>query len=130
MQRMPRRRVVVVNDDTVFLSLMNDLLSEEGYRTVVLRENEQPYDVIKRERPELLIIDMRIGNPDAAWMILETVRLDPATTNIPVILCSADIRLMRSKARLLREQRCEVLEKPFNLDKLLATVEKMFEAAS
>lgn len=80
--------------------------------------------MIKRERPRLVIIDVRLQSLDEGWKILEQVRLDPMTRNIPVIICSADTQFLRWKRRQLRQMNCEVLEKPFR-EELLCEVEKL-----
>ena len=55
-------------------------------------------------------------------MVLELMRLDPETANIPVIICSADTQRIRDKEAYLREKGCDILEKPFLLEDLLAKV--------
>lgn len=61
-------------------------------------------------------------HPEAGWKTLELLRLDPETTDIPVIICSADTRAVRAKEDWLRERDVKILEKPFNLDDLLNMV--------
>ncbi len=122
---MPRQRIAIVNDDATYMELMKDLLAEEGYKTTTWDRNDNPYHVIKRERPHLVILDIRLQNADEGWKVLEQIRLDPMTTNIPVIVCSADTQFLRWKRRQLRQMDCEVLEKPFRLDDLLRDVRKM-----
>ena len=99
---MPRKRITIINDDAVYMELMKDLLEEEGYRATIWDRKDNAYYVIKRERPNLVIIDIRLQSPDEGWKILEQVRLDPMTTNIPVIICSADTQFLRWKRRQLR----------------------------
>ena len=57
--------------------------------------------------------------------MLEQVRLDPMTTNIPAIICSADTQFLRWKRRQLRQLNCEALEKPFRLEELLREVARL-----
>jgi CheY-like chemotaxis protein len=121
----PRKRITIINDDAVYMELMKELLEEEGFRATIWNRKENAYHVIKRERPSLVIIDIRLQSPDEGWKILEQVRLDPMTTNIPVIVCSADTQFLRWKRRQLRTMDCAVLEKPFRLDALLHEVEKL-----
>ena len=111
--------IAVVNDDTLFLDLMNRLLVEEGYRTLLITEGSRAYGVLREERPDLIVLDVRLEHPEGGWKVLELIRLDPETADIPVIICSADSRFLREKGELLREKRCDVLEKPFELDDLL-----------
>jgi CheY-like chemotaxis protein len=122
---MPRKRITIINDDAVYMELMKDLLEEEGYRVAIWDRKDNAYHVIKRERPNLVVIDIRLQSPDEGWKILEQVRLDPMTTNIPAIVCSADTQFLRWKRRQLRQMNCEVLEKPFRLEELLREVERL-----
>ena len=119
---MAKPLIAVVNDDTIFLELMHDLLTQEGYRTAIWKEGDRAYEMIKEHRPLLVILDIRMENPDTGWMVLELMRLDPQTARIPVIVCSADTQRIREKEAYLREKNCDVLEKPFLLDDLLAKV--------
>lgn len=119
---MRRQRIAIVNDDGVYLELMQDLLEDEGYKVTTWNREENPYLLLKRDRPQLIILDIRIETPDTGWKVLEQVRLDPATTHIPVIVCSADTQFLRWKRRQLREMDCAVLEKPFRLDTLTQQV--------
>ena len=119
---MAKALVAVVNDDTIFLELMHDLLNEEGYRAMIWNEGDKAYEMIKEHRPVLVVLDIRMEHPDTGWMVLETMRLDPETAHIPVIICSADTQRIREKEVYLREKGCAVLEKPFLLEDLLEKV--------
>ena len=122
---MARSLIAVVNDDVPFLEMMEQLLEEEGYRVLPMNEAGHAYPRIKRHRPELVILDVRLGDPDAGWRVLEALRLDPTVRNIPVIVCSADLRALLEREEYLRQMGCECLPKPFDLDQLLAKMEKI-----
>ncbi len=119
---MAEQTIAVVNNDTDFLGLMNDLLTLEGYQTLICREGDRAYGFIKEAQPDLVVLDVRLDHAEQGWTILELLRLDPATTQIPVIVCSADAQFLREKAAALHDQRCDTLEKPFDLDTLLEKV--------
>ncbi|MCA1723425.1 MAG: response regulator [Thermomicrobia bacterium] len=127
---MAKSLIAVVNDDTLFLELMHDLLTQEGYRTAIWKEGDKAYEMIKEHRPVLVILDIRMERPDTGWMVLELMRLDPATAQIPVIICSADTARIREKEAYLREKGCDVLEKPFLLEDLLERVHAFIGPAS
>jgi DNA-binding response OmpR family regulator len=114
--------IAVVDNDTEYLDLMHDLLSMEGYRTLICKEGGKVHALVKEAQPDLIVLDIRLDHPEEGWTILEILRLDPETTNIPVIVCSADARFLRDKAATLHELRCDILEKPFDLEMLLAKV--------
>ena len=117
--------IAVMNDDTLFLQLMHDLLTGEGYRCIICKEGDKVYPLIKEQRPDLVILDIRMGTPETGWTVLELLRLDPATAKIPVIVCSADSVFLRAKENALRALNCDILEKPFDLEALLEKVAAM-----
>jgi two-component system phosphate regulon response regulator PhoB len=114
--------IAVVNDDSAFLELMAELLEGEGYDVYTNRAATSAYPELKARRPDLLILDIRMETPEAGWQLLEVLALDPATRSIPAIVCSADAPFLRAKEPRLRELGYDTLEKPFDLDELLAKI--------
>jgi len=117
--------IAVANDDTDFLALMGELLTDEGYRVSIHRVARDAYDEIKAMVPDLIVLDIHMETPEAGWTLLELLTLDPALAAIPVLVCSADVVALRAKAENLRAHGCDALEKPFDLDDLLAKVRLM-----
>jgi DNA-binding response OmpR family regulator len=119
-----KARIAVINDDTAFLDLMEELLEkEEGYEVSVCKEAGNAYGFVKEWHPDLVILDIRVGHEENGWRILELLTLDPATRPIPVIVCSAALHSLAEHQPLLEQYGCEVLAKPFDLDALLEKVE-------
>jgi DNA-binding response OmpR family regulator len=116
-------RIAVVNDDTTFLSLMSALLAERGWMMMEVRESGNAYTKLKEEQPDLVILDIRMGSPEAGWNILELLKLDPATSSIPVIVCSAALDDLRSREPWLAHHGIITLPKPFDIDDLYRRVE-------
>lgn len=114
--------IAVVNDDSAFLELMAELLDSEGYDVFTNRAATSAFPELKARCPDLLILDIRMETPEAGWQLLELLALDPATRSLPVIVCSADAPFLRAKEPRLRELGYATLEKPFDLDELLATI--------
>jgi DNA-binding response OmpR family regulator len=114
--------IAVVDNDLPFLNLMQELLTEEGFRVILHHEGDTAYALIRKEQPDLVILDIRLEHPEAGWKVLELIRLDPETTHIPVIVCSADSSL-REKAAMLQDQR-------FDLDRLLGTIKAAMDVES
>jgi DNA-binding response OmpR family regulator len=101
---------------------MREFLADEGYAVEIVRGEQDAYERIRQQRPALAILDVRLEHPEAGWEIATLLRLDPDTATLPLIICSADAQFLKAKADQLRAQRCEILEKPFMLDDLLAKV--------
>ena len=122
-QQARRGRLAVINDDTVFLDLMHELLQdEEGYEVLICREWDNAYQFVKDHRPDLVILDIRIGGEERGWTILNLLTLDPATRPTPVIVCSAAIQSLHEHQEWLDRFGVRALPKPFDLDTLLETI--------
>lgn len=127
---MARSRIAVVNDDTAFLHLMYQLLTDEGYDCVLHVIGSTAYDMVREEQPDLVVLDIRLNHAESGWSVLEMMRLDPKTKEIPVIVCSADTLQIREKADHLRRHNAVSLEKPFDLDELLELVTQCLGAVA
>jgi CheY-like chemotaxis protein len=126
-----RPRIALINDDLPFLALMQDLLgSIEGYEVLVCKEGAQAYEFVKQHRPDLVLLDIRMGGEQIGWAILELLTLDPTTRPIPLIVCSAAIHDLRAHEPLLQRYGVAILPKPFDLDDLLAKIQAGLEEGS
>jgi len=114
--------IAVLNDDQLYRHLLGQLLAEEGYRVIESTTGADAYPIIRAAQPALVILDVRVGRPDDGWLTLELLRLNPATAQKPVVVCSANTPLFRDTAARLRELGCTLIEKPFLLDELLDVV--------
>jgi len=114
--------VAVVNDDTQFLRMMEMILAGVGYDTLIFFEGSTAFADIKTHLPDLVVLDVRMENPESGWIILDLMRLDEATANIPVVVCSADHDQLLSKEEYLRSKRAGILRKPFDIDDLISKV--------
>lgn len=120
-----RARIAVINDDTMFLDLMRDLLeTEEDYEVLICKEWDGAYTFVKTNQPDLVIQDIRIGGEENGWNILNLLTLDPETRPIPIIVCSAAIQSLHSHQEWLTKFGIHALPKPFDLDVLLRTIEE------
>lgn len=121
-------RIAVVNDDTVFLEMMAAVLRERGWEVDIHREGSNAYPELRDTRPDVIILDIRMEKPETGWTILELLTLDPRTTSIPVIVCSAAVNDLRERESLLVKYGVTVLPKPFDVEALYAKVEEALAA--
>jgi CheY-like chemotaxis protein len=115
-------RIAIVDDDRTFLELVADLLRERGWQHIAVAEGNRAFEIIKREQPDLILLDIRVEEPDTGWRVLNLLTLDPATRPIPVILSSADWDEFSGKAAWMAEHGLIRLPRPFDEDDPLAAV--------
>src|SRR5262249_6893581 len=122
-------RIAVVDDDAIFLELMEDLLGVgEGYEVVTSANWIDSFVFVKQAQPDLVILDLMMGREQTGWAILDLLRQDVATRDIPVILCSAAAPALDKYADGSRHVAVALLAKPFDVDQLLAEVRRMLDA--
>lgn len=111
-------RIAIVNDDIDFTDAMKMLLREfGGYEAFIIHEGEMAYQQLKKEAPDLIILDVRMDSPQRGWSILDLLRLDPQTRDIPVIVCTATT-LNEDKINWLKKHNIQSLYKPFDIQDL------------
>lgn len=120
--------IAVVDDNLETLEMMGLMLADAGYRTMLLPDGMDVYQRIREAQPDLVILDLRMGHPREGWINVDLLRADPATSKLPIILCSGDRAFLQERAEQLRARRCNILEKPFHAYKLLAQVRQALES--
>jgi CheY-like chemotaxis protein len=123
-------RIAVIDDDDVFLELMQDLLgTAEGYEVATCSSWLNSFEFVQQFEPDLIILDLMLGREQAGWAVLERLRSDPATSDTPVILCSAAApALERNAAKVHATSALASIAKPFDVDHLLETITQLLTA--
>ncbi len=113
--------VAVVNDEVAFVRVLNALLHDHGYDTLLLQVGEVAYESLKQERPDLIILDISSAQSDLSWLVLDLLALDPITQTIPLIICTVPDAAYEKRAAQIQALGHVVIEKPFTID-VLATL--------
>jgi len=123
--RSPAPSVVVFNDDETFLDLMQALLHDEGFDVATRRDWDDGHDFVKSRRPDLIVMDIVRNLREVGWTMFDTLKDDPSTATIPVIVCTASPgTIERNQDRIAKHGDAYVL-KPFDLDEFLVVVRRL-----
>lgn len=114
--------IAVVNDDPQLLQLLELVLADAGYDSLSIQKQSMVFAEILETNPDLIILDIHMDTDDAGWMILDLLRLDVATMGIPMIVCSAAHGELAAREEYIAQRRARVLQKPFDIDELVALV--------
>lgn len=88
--RMNKQRVLVVDDDYEVVRLMRAYLERAGYEVVVVYEGETAVYTLRREKPDLVLLDLMLPGRDG-MEITRLVRSDPQLAHIPIIMLTARV---------------------------------------
>ena len=80
------KKILIVDDEEVIRMLYSEELEEEGYTVITADSGHGLIDMIGREKPDLIILDIKMAEHDGLDL-LQDIRKD--FYDIPVILCSA-----------------------------------------
>ena len=123
-------RITVINDNPEFLELMSAILDEgAGYAVALVNGEAATIGEIAASAPDLMIVDLLLGGA-SGWDIVALLRADERLTDVPIIICSADVLALREReAELAQVGNVHVLAKPFGIDAVTTLVERLIGAA-
>jgi len=85
---MARETILVVEDDENIQQLVGYNLAKAGFHVIYADNGEQALSVIKRERPELIVLDLMLPGL-SGFEICKLVRKDPKTKSLPIVMLTA-----------------------------------------
>jgi len=112
--------VLLVEDESSLREMLRRTLESVGHVVVDIQDGARVLEMAVGLLPELIILDIRLPNIDG-WEILESLKQNPETAPIPIIVCTAsddEQRAIGLGANLY-------VRKPFSSDEILTCVQEM-----
>jgi len=79
--------ILTIDDDPQVIGLYERYLQPQGYHVHPLTDPSRAVEVAKQVKPFAITLDIMMPGTDG-WTVLDTLKSDSATRNIPVIICS------------------------------------------
>ena len=117
----PPPTVLVVDDDSSYCTIIRELLVRNGYQVRLAYGAEQAFDLLQRERPDLILADFMMPEVDGLAFI-KRLRSSPAQAGIPTIVVSALV-LARERAAAALAGADAFVAKPFSINQLRAAID-------
>jgi len=86
-QQTRQDKILVVDDDHGFLEFAERLLMKEGYSPISTDAPESVLQIARTVRPRAILMDILMPGLNG-WDVIQTLRSDPVTAAIPVIMLS------------------------------------------
>jgi two-component system, OmpR family, response regulator VicR len=116
-------RILAVDDDDSLLEIYRLLLEDEGYEVFLSPTVIEDVSDVEQLHPDLVLLDVKISQADDGLTMLDQLRSHPATSSLPVILCTAaSARTTRERIEDYQQQGVPVVYKPFKVEELLQTI--------
>jgi DNA-binding response OmpR family regulator len=113
-----RLSVLVVDDDPDICAFLEDALEDSGYEVRTAADGRLALALLRDWRPDLILLDLMMPGVNG-WAFRHAQLVQQCLASIPVVVMSAGYGAQREAAKL---RAAAGLDKPFDLDELLATV--------
>ncbi|HIC89457.1 MAG TPA: response regulator transcription factor, partial [Anaerolineae bacterium] len=102
-------------------------LEQAGYQVITAYDGETALHVLRRERPDLVVLDLMLPGRDG-WDITRIVRGDPSLADIPIIMLTARVE-DTDRIVGLELGADDYVTKPFNPREVVARVKAVLRRA-
>lgn len=118
------KHILAGDDSPAILDLLREILEAEGHR-VSVSTDALDLPTIKRVDPDVVVLDHMVDDGDrSGWRLIQQIRDDPQTAALPIVVCTGAVHRVRQQASLLERLGVDVVLKPFDIDHLVATVDR------
>jgi CheY-like chemotaxis protein len=117
-------KVMIAEDDTTMVSLLKTLLKMEGFETVVLDVTANVPEAIRKERPDVLVLDVHLSHR-SGLEILDSIRSSNDIKNVRVVMSSG----ANVKEECMTHGANGFLLKPYMPDDLISLLKRNINAS-
>ena len=120
-------RILLVDDDAEIIEAMRYALQSRGYDVVIARDGNQGLVMAEREDPDLVILDMMMPKR-SGFLVLERLRRTRKVPTKIIMVTANEGNRHKAYAEMLGVD--DYIRKPFAMDRLLASVERLLPLSS
>jgi CheY-like chemotaxis protein len=119
-----KAQVLIAEDDLNTSNLLTRILERYGFSTSVAVDGYEALAVARREKPGLILMDLRMPGMDGYEAIVR-LKQDAETREIPIVAMSAHAAdYLSEREKLLSLGAVEFLSKPFTIEELVTELER------
>ena len=122
-----KQTILIVDDETSFLDILQIILQRAGYKTVVTTNGKEGLNLVYEHHPSLVVLDDMLPGISGGDICM-TLKNDPSVSHIPVILYSAGPRV-REREFIRQIGANAAMSKPFKPKEVLQMVSDFLGSA-
>ena len=119
---MDKKRILVIDDEIDLVEMISIRLEANGYEVFAACDGQEGLDKARRLKPDLVLLDILMPKLDG-FKVCQSLKKDPFTKNIPVIMLTAKDRADDIKQAKLIGANGYII-KPFDADTLLFDIKE------
>ena len=117
--------ILIIDDNPDIRNILNDLISDAGYKTRVAANYNQALKEIDKKLPEVAIIDVKLDKGDNDGIELLN-HIKQKNKDIPVIIISGHANIEMA-VKSLKSGAFEFIQKPFDKERLMNFIKRASE---
>ncbi len=118
----PERTIMVVDDSRPIRTLVQKGLMEAGFRVVTAKNGREALDLIRQQRPDLILSDINMPEMDG-FELCEALHVEPALSTIPFVVMSS-MSDRDQMQRIIKYGATDYMIKPFSVDEMVIHIER------
>ena len=125
---MPNKKILIIDDDIDLVEAMRMTLEGAGFDVIDAQDGKKGLEKVQSEKPDLILLDVMMGSMDEGFHVSYTLRNNPETEDIPIIMLTAVGQETGFEFDKDKDEDFipvnEFIEKPVDPDYLIETVKK------
>jgi len=115
------KKIMVVDDEDSLLVLVKGLVESDGFKTVTVKNGKRCLDIIEKEKPNLLILDVMMPGMNGLD-VARSIRKNPKTKNIKIMFLTVLGSKEIDHKKLDKLNAADYITKPFDNDDLMRRI--------
>ena len=121
---MDKKKILVIDDEPDILRVTSIRLKKLGYNVLTAVNGKQGLDTIRREKPDLVLLDLVMPFMNGAE-VCEQIKNDKVLKHTPIILFTASGSAAITDEKIKKFGADDYIIKPFEPEEFRAKVEKI-----
>jgi two-component system alkaline phosphatase synthesis response regulator PhoP len=89
--KMSYQTILVVDDEPQIVEIVGDYLKQAGYRVLAARDGQTALTIARRERPDLIVLDLMMPEGLDGLDVCRRLRQDHVLQDVPIIMLTARV---------------------------------------
>jgi len=117
---MGRKRILIVDDDSLLAKTIDMCLSKKGYDVKVFYKGADAVKYLFEEKPDLILLDIRLPDCDG-WFLAKLLEKLELAERVPLVFISV---LEPDRGKVAEAKPYAYIQKPFDMAQLMQVIER------
>jgi len=118
-----KKLIMVVDDEIEIRNIINDILVEEGYKSIVASSANEARQLLIKHTPDLVFLDIWMPEEDGIALLKEWAK--DQSKQFPVIMISGHATI-ETAIKATKLGAADFIEKPISIENLFGAIDKVF----